>query len=59
MHSHMIQIIYASAAGTNATTGTLLITPIKAGHIVGFLVLYHSQPSCALSVKESIGQLCV
>lgn len=53
IHSHIIQIVYASAAGMSTPICSLLIRPIKLGYIVGFLC--HSQPLSALAVEESIG----
>lgn len=55
INSHIIQIVYASAAGTNTPIFSLLVRSIKLGYIVGFLILYHSKPLSVRSVQESIG----
>lgn len=51
IHSHIIQIVYASAAGINTPICSLLVRPIELGYIAGFLILYHSQSLSAFPLR--------
>lgn len=56
-HSHITQIVYASAAGINTLICSLLVRVL--GYMAGFLILYHSQPLSALALRGVTGQLYV
>lgn len=51
IHSHIIQIVYASAAGINTLICSLLGRPREPVYVAGFLILYHSQPLSALALR--------
>lgn len=54
-HSHITQIVYASAAGINTLICSLLVRLRGLGYMAGFLILYHSQPLSAFAFRGIIG----